>query len=334
MSDVPIVVPFPSHELMPRYGSAALEKLARLRQVVTNQHPRHLTSDELYVLAPRAAVVVDGRTALDAAYPDRNRELLAYARAGVEILGVDIPAATATGVIVFNTPGLYSGPIVERVVATMVTISRGLIRIHNEFQAGTMPDRPWRFHPAGQPLGMIGLGEVGRHLARVATCLGMIVLAAYPYVTDPPECVELIPMDNFLRRARFISVLANPTTETRGLIGRREIGLIRRDAYLLNTAPSTRRRCRPGRCARGRLHRRRGDRRVRERAGLLATPVRSAPNVMLAPHVATHTTAVMERLALASVEAVERLLRGEPPATVANRDVLSHPRLRLRRPPG
>ena len=328
MHDPDIVVAYPSQRLDDYYGADALEKLGRLGRVITNPHPRQLTSDELFELAPRASIVVDGgRAPVDAAYIARAPELLAYVRAGVEILGVDVAAATEAGVLVANTPGLYNEPIVEYVIAAMVVISRNLIDLHNSLREGVIPQHKMRFELAGQTLGIIGLGEVGRHLARSARALDMVVIGHDPYTSNPPEGVEMVSMEDLLGRSRFVSVQVNLLPSTRGLIGSRELSLMRPDGYLINTArgPIVDEAALADALHAGTIAGAAIDVFASE-PNITETPLRDAPNVFLTPHAASSTTQTMARLAQASVVSVEQILRGETPRGVVNPDVLAHAR--------
>jgi phosphoglycerate dehydrogenase-like enzyme len=88
----------------------------------------------------------------------------------------------------------------------------------------------------GRTIGLVGLGAIGRLVSDRARGFGLSVVAFDPFVVSAPEGVQLVALDELLVRSDFVSVHCPLTPETRGLIGRRELKLMRADAVLVNTA--------------------------------------------------------------------------------------------------
>src|SRR5439155_19219594 len=114
---------------------------------------------------------------------------------------------------------------VEFIVATMVAAARGLIASNVALSAGELT-RPWGFELAGKVLGLIGVGNIGAHLARIAQALDMRVIAHDPYNEAPPRGIEMMSLDEVLKQARFVSVQTRLTPETRHLASRGELALM------------------------------------------------------------------------------------------------------------
>ncbi len=156
---------------------------------------------------------------------------------------VDLRAAAARGVVVLSTPGRNAISVADFTMGLLLAHARGIGRAERQLrERGWMTDGdlPY-FHfrgpeLAGRTIGLVGLGAIGRLVAERAAAFGMSVLASDPYVTEPPAGVELVALDDLLARSHVISLHCPLTEQTRGLLGHRELALMRRDAILLNTA--------------------------------------------------------------------------------------------------
>lgn len=168
--------------------------------------------------------------------------LLALGRFGVGYDSVDLAAATAADVLVFITPGAVDRPVAEAVLTWMLALSHKLLIKDRLVRQGTWAETRnhvgWEIR--GRTLGIVGLGRIGKAVASIITGLGMNP----PIASDPllaPEAaaalgVELVPLDELLARADFVSLNCPLTPQTRHLIGARELGLMKREAFLINIA--------------------------------------------------------------------------------------------------
>jgi D-3-phosphoglycerate dehydrogenase / 2-oxoglutarate reductase len=327
-----IFVSTPPDELTDYINPDALARLRELGDVRCNPLTHRLSAADLLRLAGDATIVVStGSTPADATFFERAKHLLGYVRSGVEIVDVDLEAATASGVIVANTPGLYSTSVVEFTVATMVAAARGLIESHVALRAGTVT-RSWGFELAGKVLGLIGVGHIGADLGRVAQALGMRVIAYDPYVDVPPEGIEMTSLDEVLRQSRFVSVQTRLTPETRHLVGARELALMRSDAYLINTArgPIVDEQALVAALSMGRLAGAIVDVFATE-PDVLASPLIRAPRALATPHIASRAVETEQRLADAAVTIATRLLAGSipEPQQIVNQQVLGRSRVEM-----
>ncbi|MFI9274510.1 NAD(P)-dependent oxidoreductase [Kitasatospora sp. NPDC052896] len=170
------------------------------------------------------------------------RPLRVVAQAGAGTNHVDLAAASHYGIRVTHTPGSNADAVAEFALAQLLTLSRNLA-VHNSHSHRGV----WRGAPAGQPrqlaeltLGVVGFGLIGRALARRARALGMPVLAHGPRLTERQAAAHDVrraaSLPELLAGSDVVSLHTPLTARTRGLIGERELALLRPGALLLNTA--------------------------------------------------------------------------------------------------
>jgi phosphoglycerate dehydrogenase-like enzyme len=177
---------------------------------------------------------------------------------------------------------------------------------------------------AGKTLGIIGYGKIGGRVARLATALGMRVLAHDPYI-DAPSRVPLLSRYDLLCTADFITLHVPLTAETMGLIGTRELALVKPTAYLINCArggvvdeSALAAACRAGRVAGAAVD-------VFTQEPLPADhPLRDVPNVILTPHIAGSTREAQDAIAREIAEDTTTALTGGIPRNLVNPAVLTH----------
>jgi len=157
-------------------------------------------------------------------------------------VNVNIEAATRRGIPVINTPARAVQGVVELTIGFMISLARKISEIDRRIKEGKVIRDP-RFYYGRElkdkVLGIVGLGRIGRKVAEIAKTIGMKVIAYDPYVSkDDAEKlgIKLVDLDYLLKNSDFVSIHARLTKETWGLIGRREIELMKRGAYFINTA--------------------------------------------------------------------------------------------------
>jgi D-3-phosphoglycerate dehydrogenase len=191
-----------------------------------------------------ADVIVPGPSKVDAALLERaGPNLKLIAKPGIGVDNVDIPAATAHGVLVLNTPDAPTESTAEHAVALLMAVAKRVM-------VGDMFLRTDRTIPReemmgtellGRTLGVIGYGRIGRRVAEIcALGLRMNVLVYDPYITGnvpTPERVTLTDdRDELLRQSQFVTVHVPLTPETRHYIGEREMRLMAPGSYLINAS--------------------------------------------------------------------------------------------------
>jgi phosphoglycerate dehydrogenase-like enzyme len=156
---------------------------------------------------------------------------------------VDLPAATRAGILVSRPVALDVPQIIHQATAELVwSLILGLTRHTVENQLA-MRSGGWQtrlgFTLAGKTLGVIGLGRVGALVAKMGSALGMKVLAWSPRLTPERAAswgAEAVSFEQVLKDAHVVTLHANATDDSAGLIGRAEFAQMRRGAYFINTA--------------------------------------------------------------------------------------------------
>jgi D-3-phosphoglycerate dehydrogenase len=194
------------------------------------------------VLVLQAAPVTD--VVLDAC---PSLRLVCVARGGP--VNVDVAAATERGIPVVITPGKNAQAVTELVFGLMVMLARKIPAVTRYLEGGGALARDnyegamWFGHELqGKTLGLVGHGQVGQRVARLAVAWGMRVLVYDPFV-EPALIVaaglEPVALDDLLGRSDFVSLHARSTPENRGLIGSDAFARMKRGAILINTARDT-----------------------------------------------------------------------------------------------
>jgi D-3-phosphoglycerate dehydrogenase len=315
------------------FDAGALAALGETAEVRRNPLGRRLAPGELAEHAAGCAVILsEWETGADAATFAALPALVAFVRCGVEHRNVDVDAASAAGVLVVNTPGLYVAPVVELTVAFMVCLARGVVDHAVALRGGRVRESRFGTELRGKTLGIVGLGDIGRALAGVARALGMTVCFADPHVGPQPE-LERLPLAELLARADFVSLHARWTPETEGMFGEAEFRRMKPSAYFINTArgalvdeAALERALHAGWIAGAALDV------FRAEPEIAGHPLLALPNVIGTPHIGGITPETMRAQAWQTVEIVRDLRAGRVPASAVNRPAAG--RLRLgRRPP-
>jgi D-3-phosphoglycerate dehydrogenase len=198
------------------------------------------TSDLAAIIAGYDAIVIRSATTLDAPLIERAERLKVIGRAGVGIDNVDVDAATRRGIVVANAPDATAVSAAEHAIALMLALSRNLPQAHSALKEGRWErGRFAGIELAGKTLGVLGLGRIGREVARRAQALGMRVVAYDPFVA--PERfrelgVEPASLEDVYAAADVITLHLPLTDETRGLIGREALASMRDGVRIVNAA--------------------------------------------------------------------------------------------------
>jgi phosphoglycerate dehydrogenase-like enzyme len=195
-------------------------------------------------LLPNAEVIVCeldrvGERTLDAA---PKLGLVVSCRAAP--VNIDLDACARRRIPVTTTPGRNADVTADLTMALLLTTVRHTARAETWLRNGSWDSRnvfaPYRLFRGialnGRVLGVIGCGAIGRRVAQRARGFGMNVLVHDPYLQAEAVrgLAELVPLDELLRRSDVVSLHAALNEQTRGLLGPEKIGLMRKDAYLIN----------------------------------------------------------------------------------------------------
>ncbi len=244
---------------------------------------------------------------------------------------IDVAAATQRGVMVCNTPGVLTETTADLAWALLTAAARRITEAERYLRAGRWrswsPELLLGHDIHGRVLGIVGLGRIGRAVARRARGFGMRVLYHNP--SPKPEVerelgVEYADLDTLLRESDFVSLHTPLTENTRHLIGARELALMKPTAVLVNTA-------RGAVVDTEALVSALKERKIFA-AGLdvyegeplpPGHPLLECDNVVLLPHIGSASVATRERMAHMAVENLIAGLKGERPPHLVNPEVLS-----------
>src|SRR4051812_15482113 len=171
---------------------------------------------------------------------EKAAKLKVIGRAGIGVDNVDIPAATARGVVVMNTPFGNSITTAEHAVALMFALARELPAADTSTQAGKWEkNRFMGVELTSKTLGLIGCGNIGAIVAERALGLRMKVVAYDPYLTAERALelgVEKVELDQLLARADFITLHTPLTEQTRNILSAENLAKTRKGVRIVNCA--------------------------------------------------------------------------------------------------
>jgi D-3-phosphoglycerate dehydrogenase len=253
-------------------------------------------------------------------------------RCGIGVDNIDIKAATLRRIPVVNVPDYAIETVADHAFALLLSLARRITVADKAMKAKnwgpwTSPSEQYRgIDLEGKTLGLVGLGRIGRAMARRSEAFNMDPVAFDPFVQQEQlkaTKIKLTDLEKLLKESDFVSLHAALTPETRGIIGEKQLRLMKNTAYIINTS-------------RGPLI----DENVLVRAlkekwicgaGLDVyneeppgkdNPLLELDNVIATPHIAWYTDEARMRLERMAVDRAVELLQGKIPKSTVNQDSL------------
>jgi D-3-phosphoglycerate dehydrogenase len=194
----------------------------------------------LPALADVDAVMIRSATTIDAEALAAAPRLKVVARAGIGLDNVDVPAATARGVMVVNAPQSNVVSAAEQAVALLLACARNVAPANAALKAGRWERSKWTgVEVADKTVGVVGLGRIGVLFAQRMSAFGTRLIAYDPYLAPARAAqigVKLVSLEELLREADFISIHLPKTPETVGLIGKEQLALCKPGVRIVNAA--------------------------------------------------------------------------------------------------
>ncbi|MBM3948020.1 MAG: hypothetical protein FJ312_02025 [SAR202 cluster bacterium] len=229
------------------FDAAQLDALRGFAEV---EYESWLDTRKLYDPDELAQRLNDGRFSVVVIESDFVFEETFARASGLKLVGicrattshVDIEAATHHGVLVINTPGRNAQAVAEHVLGAVLCLARRTPDAHRYVKEGRWADpvEPYvafrGIELANRTLGIVGLGAIGRRLARIAACLDMRVLAHDPYVATVPDGVRVAGLDTLLAEADFVATLPPLNAETTGMLNASRLALMKPSAFLITAS--------------------------------------------------------------------------------------------------
>jgi D-3-phosphoglycerate dehydrogenase len=224
-----------SEELAPR-GIDDLRAAGHAVDVRTGLSPAEL----LETIPGYHALIIRSQTQVTADVLAAGRDLLVVGRAGIGLDNVDVEAATRQGVMVVNAPQSNVVSAAEHAVGLLLAQARNIPQADTALKAGKWTRSRWQgVELHGKTLGVVGLGRVGALVAQRALAFGMRLVAYDPYVAPDRARqmgVELMPLEELVRVADFLTIHLPRTPETMGLIDEKLLRQAKPGLRLVNTA--------------------------------------------------------------------------------------------------
>lgn len=269
----------------------------------------------LPAIADVDAILVRSATKVDAEAISAAKNLKVIARAGVGLDNVDIKAATQAGVMVVNAPTSNIVSAAELAVALLLASARNVVPASSALRNGEWKRSKYTgVEVADKTVGIVGLGRIGILVAQRLSAFGVKLIAYDPYVQPARAAqlgVRMMPLDDLLAEADFITVHLPKTPETIGLIGDEQLHKVKPTVHIINAA-------RGGIIDEDALYRALVDGRVAG-AGLdvyakepcTDSPLFSLENVVGLPHLGASTDEAQEKAGIAVAKSVRLALSGE-----------------------
>src|SRR5436309_3484974 len=215
-------------------------EIFRANGVEVDERPG-LSKDELKaIIGDYDGLAIRSATKVTADVLEAAPKLKVVGRAGIGVDNVDIPGASAKGVVVMNTPFGNSITTAEHAIALMFALARQLPEADASTQAGKWEkNRFMGVEVTGKTLGLIGCGNIGSIVASRALGLKMKVVAFDPFLS-PERAVELgvekVELDELLKRADFITLHTPLTDQTRNILSRENLAKTKKGVRIINCA--------------------------------------------------------------------------------------------------
>lgn len=272
------------------------------------------------------ALVVRSSTQVTSGVIEKGTRLRVIGRAGTGVDNIDVSSATRRGVLVMNTPGGNTVSAAEHTVSMMLALARNIPQAHMSLTSGLWERKKFvGLEVLEKSVGIVGMGKIGREVARRCQGLGMRVVAYDPLMQPDAAMkldVELVNIDELFRRSDFITVHTPLTADTKGLINDTSLSRCKKGVRIVN-------------CARGGIV---------DEAALLrglengivggaaldvfeqeppgTSPLFAHPRVIVTPHLGASTEEAQEKVAVQIAVAIADALKGRAYAGVVNASIL------------
>jgi D-3-phosphoglycerate dehydrogenase len=186
------------------------------------------------------ALIVRSRTKVTREVIESAKNLKVIGRQGVGLDNIDLQAANERGISVVNTPEALTESVAELTLGLMLSLARDIPRADKGMKEGVwLKGKLRQVELSGRTLGILGLGKIGARVAELCKGLGMpVIYWSRNRKLDIEEKVGLlyVNFDDLFRKADILSIHLALTPETEGMVGERELSLMKHSAFLINTA--------------------------------------------------------------------------------------------------
>ncbi|WP_242653913.1 phosphoglycerate dehydrogenase [Klenkia soli] len=269
----------------------------------------------LPALADAAAVMVRSATTIDAEALAAAPNLKVVARAGIGLDNVDVPAATARGVMVVNAPTSNIVSAAEHAIALLLAAARHIPAADASLREGTWKRSKFSgVEVTEKTVGVVGLGRIGVLVAQRLAAFGVTLIAYDPYIQPGRAAqlgVRLVSLDELLRESDFITIHLPKTPETLGMIGAEQLAMTKKGVIIVNAArgglveeAALADALRSGQVGAAGID-------VYAKEPCTDSPLFALPNVVVTPHLGASTTEAQDKAGTAVARSVRLALQGD-----------------------
>jgi D-3-phosphoglycerate dehydrogenase len=280
---------------------------------------KKMTEERLIDLLKGMDGVIVGVVPMTARVLENAPDLKVVGAHGVGVDHIDLDAASRLGITIANCPGANDPSVADLTIGLMIAVARSIPRVEQELRQGG-----WGRYQGGElwekTLGLIGLGRIGRGVAKRASGFDMEVMVYDPYVEKDQKQLTGVKFDSFenvIKQSDFLSLHTPLNDETRNMISSAELTAMKPGAYLINTA-------RGGLVDEQALFKALTEKQITGAAFdvFLEEPPGNSPllgldNMIATPHIGAHTQESIERMGVMAAQGVVATLQGgQPPHRV------------------
>jgi D-3-phosphoglycerate dehydrogenase / 2-oxoglutarate reductase len=222
------------------FSKAGLDALAKHAHLEVTFRPQLKHEELLEAIGPFDGLIVRSASKVGRDVIERGKNLKIIARAGVGVDNIDVDAATERGILVVNAPAGNTISAAELSFAMLLSLARHIPQASHAMTEGRWEKKKYfGTEIAGKTLGVIGMGRIGREVARRARGFDMVVLGFDPYLAQhqfEELGVSKATVEEILRNADFITIHTPLTKETENLISAREFAMMKPTVCLINCA--------------------------------------------------------------------------------------------------
>ena len=302
------------------YGARALAGLEALGTVRRAERDQTWTDAELAQAAQGCDIIVSYRNAAcSAELLAQLPQLVAFSRCAVDIRNIDVPAASAQGVLITQASAGFMASVSEWIVGVMIDLARGISTAAAQYHAGHVPKAPMGRELRGATVGLIGYGQISRYLEGPLLALGLRVLVNDPHAQVDNQAVQQVAFDRLLGESDYVVCLAVATPETENLMNAAAFAAMKPDAFFINASRGNLvdegallQALDSGRLAGCAMD-------VGRAPDQMPTPeLARHPSVIATPHIGGLTPAAIEHQSLETVRQVAEIVQGRAPAGAVN----------------
>ncbi|WP_309296104.1 phosphoglycerate dehydrogenase [Nitrosomonas sp. PY1] len=205
-------------------------------RIVTNPHRRKLSEDEIIELLHGEAIgLIAGIEPLTERVFQATPTLKVVSRCGAGLDSVDLNAAQKHGIAVLNTPEAPAQAVAELTMGLMLSLLRQINSIDQVVRKGEWPRLQGRLL-AAQTVGIVGIGHIGRRVAKLCQAFEAKVIAHDSFVTQVPQGIALVSLEELLSSADIITLHLPYTPQTHHLLDKKAFASLKPEAMIINAA--------------------------------------------------------------------------------------------------